>query len=129
MSPIALHLQMPSRLSSLRRYASRLTRPPFVCPSCAFHLSAAPSKPIQFRSTPSGRRRQASTVQSATAINASRHIRPQLRELYDCLGHLQVQAANHVNLSRLRLAQSSLEAREAIVRLAREWSPPDMERR
>ncbi|KAI9828328.1 MAG: 3',5'-cyclic-nucleotide phosphodiesterase (PDEase) (3':5'-CNP) [Thelocarpon impressellum] len=60
----------------------------------------------------------ASTVASSTAINATKDIRSAFHKLHGALSELQARAASYVELSRLRLALNSLEARDAVVRVA-----------
>ena len=95
---------------------------PFICPSCTIrrlsasrHLTKA-RLPGQGRAQPN--RRKASTLASSTAINATKEVKPGVRDLHQALAELQVRGANHVNLSRLRLALNSLEGRDAVVRVA-----------
>ena len=58
------------------------------------------------------------TLASTTAINAPSTVPPAYRDLHQKLSALQETASSHVNLSRLQLAQRSLEGSNPVVRVA-----------
>ena len=117
---------MPSRLSTLRRLLSASSRRPIglkYCPACSIWRISSPQaaqhNAAQSTLSPSvSRSRRSSTVASTTAINATRDLPPNLRELHEALSELRSKAANYVDLSRLQLALRGLETRDAVIRVA-----------
>ena len=95
---------------------------PFICPSCAFSRTfitnklTLSSRQIPQLSRPS--RRHASTIASATAINAPVDVPIAFKDLHKSLQKLKNDAAVYTNLSRLQLALRGLESRNAVVRVA-----------
>lgn len=67
---------------------------------------------------PSAQKRFASTVASATAINAAASIPLKLRHLHRALTKLKKKAIGQVNISRFQLAIQGLESQQPIIRVA-----------
>ncbi|KAL1853749.1 hypothetical protein Plec18170_005141 [Paecilomyces lecythidis] len=121
---------MPPNLGGpLRRNLSRLAidGTVFYCPSCATWRrtlsTAAVTRPITRRNAPASPslsicRRPASRLATSSAINASRNVPTQYKELYDALDEVREAAAEQVNLSRLQLAQRGLETETPVIRIA-----------
>lgn len=55
---------------------------------------------------------------TSSAINASKNVPPQYKDLYDALDEVREAAAEQVNLSRLQLAQRGLESETPVIRIA-----------
>ena len=68
-------------------------------------------------------RRPASTISSATAINASKPIPAQYRELHERLILLGSKAETYINVSQLQLVLRGLESDDAIIRIASKFPP------
>lgn len=87
----------------------------FYCPGCSTW---------RLRTTPSGRarillgKRFASTLVSATAVNATKSIPPRNRDLHQALHELGKKASGQVSLSRLQLAIQGLESEHPTARIA-----------
>ncbi|KAJ9371853.1 hypothetical protein DTO282F9_3182 [Paecilomyces variotii] len=121
---------MPPNLGGpLRRNLSRLTTDGavFYCPSCATWRrtlsTTAATRAVTRRDTTSSPsysiyRRPASTLATSSAINASKNVPPQYKDLYDALDEVREAAAEQVNLSRLQLAQRGLESETPVIRIA-----------
>jgi hypothetical protein len=88
---------------------------PYVCPSCSIRRVVVPTSRLK-TARPDARR--ASTLASATAVNATATIAPRLKELYTALNDVKSKAGGHVSLGRLQLAIWGLESREPAVRVA-----------
>ncbi|KAB8360826.1 hypothetical protein FH972_024560 [Carpinus fangiana] len=110
---------MPSRpllahLRAITRQTTGIQRT--VCPSCQF---TSLLRQYRVRSSSSRQiRRNASTLSSSTAVNASKDIPPELEKLHSAVGRLQKDAPNYVNISRLQLALRSLENNNPVIRVA-----------
>lgn len=91
-----------------------------ICPSCQFSNLLSQHRPRnQAVSRPLlSRRRHASTLSSTTAVNATKDIPAELKELHTALSYLQKEAPNYVNIGRLQLALRSLESQHPVVRIA-----------
>lgn len=89
----------------------------FFCPSCTTWRSSEPLLSTN-RQAPSLNRRNASTLRSNTAVNATKNIPPRYKPLYDALGDLRKRASAQVNLSRLQLALQGLESETPTTRVA-----------
>ena len=85
------------------------------CQSCATLRSLRNSRAPRQRNVLT---RHASSLSSATAVNASKTVPPRLGPLHEALLEVQKKAATHVNLSRLQLALQGLESESPTVRLA-----------
>ncbi|KAI9843421.1 MAG: hypothetical protein M1837_006447 [Sclerophora amabilis] len=107
----------PTAASQLRLLILAPRKSSYTCPSCLLRGNSRPNWPNHNKAYRT-RRRNASSLASSTAVNAKKEIRPAVRDLYDRLEHLKVDAGNYVNLSRLQLALRSLETRDPVVRIA-----------
>ena len=119
---LLLNLPMPPTTRRPVQLVRRDAFSPFICPSCAFSRSLITNKlTVPSRRLPQLRRhsrRHASTVTSATAINAPVNVPIAFKDLYESLQKLKNDAAVYTNLSRLQLALRGLEGRNAVVRVA-----------
>jgi hypothetical protein len=108
---------MPPRLpTTLPKWPLHLTKAVFFCPSCSTWRCSLPAIPTHPRSL--GLRRPASRMASSSAINAAKNVPERFKQLYDALAGVRDAAANHVNLSRLQLAQRGLETERPLIRVA-----------
>ncbi|KAI9759648.1 MAG: hypothetical protein M4579_002216 [Chaenotheca gracillima] len=110
-------------VNGLRLWSAQRREGAYTCLSCrakALHGRSRPSSTRTKASSPRGfsRAKYASSLASATAVNASREIRQPVRELYQRLEDLKLRAGAYVNLSRLQLALRSLETQDPVVRIA-----------
>ncbi|KAI9822515.1 MAG: hypothetical protein M1827_000234 [Pycnora praestabilis] len=109
--------------SLLRFLAQGGSQKLFYCPSClTWRQSFLPKVSNRHRAITQSRLparcRTASSLASATAINAPQELPPNVRDVFQALNGVKSSAANYVNLSRLQLALRSLEARDAVIRVA-----------
>ena len=119
---LLLHLPMPPTGRPPAQLVRRDAFSRFICPSCAFSRTLITNKvTVPSRQTPQlnrPSRRHASTVASATAINAPVDVPIAFKDLHESLQKLKNDAAVYTNLSRLQLALRGLESRNAVVRVA-----------
>ncbi|EXJ91656.1 hypothetical protein A1O3_00206 [Capronia epimyces CBS 606.96] len=89
----------------------------FYCPACTTWRT---KKALLFsvRQTIPSIRRNASTLSSSTAVNATKTIPRRYQELYKALGDVRKKASAQVNLSRLQLALQGLESETPTTRVA-----------
>lgn len=108
----------PSRLQAVSRRLIRDKQ--LICPSCQFADLVRQYRGPRAPATrlPSTRTRQASSLASSTAVNATKTIPVELQELHLAIAQLSKDAPNYVNISRLQLALRSLESSEPVVRIA-----------
>ncbi|KAL8723896.1 MAG: hypothetical protein Q9181_007100 [Wetmoreana brouardii] len=92
----------------------------YVCPNCLYRnaLNQARSPKKHGVRTPRPARRAASTIASATAINAKKDVPHAFQGLHDALNVLQREAAVYANLSQVQLALRGLESENGITRVA-----------
>jgi hypothetical protein len=87
----------------------------FYCPSCSLWRKRAATPKLP---THAPRKRNASTLASSTAINATKIIPARNKALYESLNDVKRKAYGQVNLSRLQLAIQSLETESPTTRVA-----------
>ncbi len=117
---------MPPRLSTLRQLLpvpSKRSSGLVYCTACVFWRLSGAQRPWQdarqrSKSRSASRLRRSSTLASTTAVNATREVPANLRELHEALSELNSKAASYVNLSRLQLALRGLETEDAVIRVA-----------
>ena len=117
-----LHTSMPLSFTSVRQLASTVqavTSRPTTCPRCSLRSILYDLRiRRQSQKGASRRVRNASTLVSSTAVNATKDIPPKYRELYDALQSLKRDARNFVDLSKVNLALRGLESSNATIRIA-----------
>lgn len=82
----------------------------YVCPTCAISQLRQHARRAATR--------EASTLVSATAVNARKQIPSHLKRLHASLERLRHRAGNYVDLSRLQLALQGLESSRPKIRIA-----------
>ena len=87
----------------------------FYCPACSIWRKRHATPKLPKRGS---QKRDASTLASSTAINATKTIPPRNRLLYESLNEVKKKAYAQVNLSRLQLAIQSLESDSPTTRVA-----------
>lgn len=121
---------MPTKVRVSRLIWSLFSSPPsrpYICSSCiqkraiwtAIHQTKAPRE-FHFRSRPTPQKRHASSITPVTAVNVTKAIPENNRQLYEELTVLQKEAANFVNLSQLKLILRGLESDDPVIRVAGE---------
>ncbi|EXJ93655.1 hypothetical protein A1O1_02047 [Capronia coronata CBS 617.96] len=89
----------------------------FYCPSCTTWRTTKRLSSTLRRAMPSNHR-DASTLSSNTAVNATRNVPPRYQALYEALAEVRKKASAQVNLSRLQLAIQGLESETPTTRIA-----------
>jgi hypothetical protein len=87
----------------------------FYCPSCSLWRKRTATPKLSTHAPP---KRNASTLISSTAINATKTIPARNKALYESLNDVKRKAYAQVNLSRLQLAIQSLETESPTTRVA-----------
>ncbi|KAF3892553.1 hypothetical protein GY631_4151 [Trichophyton interdigitale] len=101
---------------SLIQRTPLLARRLFFCPSCSQIRQLSSSGPA---STPrSTIKRSASTLPGSSIVSATKNIPEKFQELYKALEELKNTSGNHVDLSRLELAQRGIETENPLIRIA-----------
>ena len=89
-----------------------------ACHTCRYRAILQTFRASRVRGAQLSFRRHASSIASATAINAPSDVQPALKPLYSALKALESDAANYANSSRVQLALRGLEGNNAVVRVA-----------
>ncbi|KAK2748953.1 hypothetical protein FQN57_007236 [Myotisia sp. PD_48] len=111
----------PNSKTSLLKRTRILSDPFSLCPSCSRlrrFYTPSPTERRQRQDKFAFVNRPASTFTNSTVAHVSRNIPQKYQELYDALDELRKTATNHVNLSRLQLAQRGLEVESPLIRIA-----------
>ncbi len=105
----------PASSSGSSSQLRRVVATHFYCPAC----STLRSQLIESGSALSrAKKRFASTVASPTAVNVTKSIPLNNRDLHQALNELRKKASGQINLSRLHLAIRALESEHATARVA-----------
>jgi hypothetical protein len=106
--PATLTLSRATRLSNILDDL-------FYCPACSIWRKQCATQKLSRRAPG---KRNASTLASSTAINATKIIPTRNKALYESLNDVKKKAYAQVNLSRLQLAIQSLETESPTTRVA-----------
>lgn len=107
---------MPAKVTRLNGAGlSHILDDLFYCPACSIWRRRCTIRDLPLRAP---RKRNASTVSSSTAVNATKTIPLGNKQLYESLGEVKKKAYGQVNLSRLQLAIQSLETENPTTRVA-----------